>query len=142
MTLQEILNGVEVTASSAAMDLVVGELRYDSRAVKPGDIFVAIRGFETDGHKYIGKAMELGAAAVVCEDIPLHGEPYVQVVSSRRALAQMAANYFGHPAKEMTMVGITGTNGKTTSSRRSSRLSLSRAKVILPTVRGLTSFPA
>lgn len=114
MTLQEILNGVEVTASSAAMDLAVGELRYDSRAVKPGDIFVAIRGFETDGHKYIGKAMELGAAAVVCEDIPTGDVPYVQVVSSRRALAQMAANYFGHPAKEMTMVGITGTNGKTT----------------------------
>ncbi len=114
MTLQEILDGVKVTASSAALDLSIGELKYDSRSVQPGDVFVAIRGFETDGHKYIGKAVERGAAAIICETIPKEGIPYVQVESSRRALAQMAANYFKHPALEMKMVGVTGTNGKTT----------------------------
>lgn len=114
MTLQEILNGVEVKASSAELTAQIGELKYDSREVKAGDVFVAITGFATDGHKYIGKAMELGAAAVVCERIPEGNVPYIQVPSSRRALAQMAANYFNHPAKEMKMIGITGTNGKTT----------------------------
>lgn len=114
MTLQEILNGVDVVSSTAAMTAEIGELKYDSRAVQPGDVFVAITGYATDGHKYIGKAMEQGAAAVVCERIPEGEVPYIQVASSRRALAQMAANYFGHPAKEMKMIGITGTNGKTT----------------------------
>ena len=114
MTLQEILNGVDVVSSTAAMTAEIGELKYDSRAVQPGDVFVAITGYATDGHNYIGKAMEQGAAAVVCERIPEGEVPYIQVASSRRALAQMAANYFGHPAKEMKMIGITGTNGKTT----------------------------
>ena len=115
MILQDILNGVETVACSADRSASIGELKYDSRAVQPGDVFVAITGFATDGHKYIGKAMELGASAVVCERVPEGDVPYVQVKSSRRALAQMAANYFGHPSSEMKMVGITGTNGKTTS---------------------------
>ncbi|MGN1014234.1 MAG: UDP-N-acetylmuramoyl-L-alanyl-D-glutamate--2,6-diaminopimelate ligase [Butyricicoccus sp.] len=114
MILQDILDGVEIVACSADQSAPIGELKYDSRAVQPGDVFVAITGFATDGHKYIGKAMELGASAVVCERIPEGDVPYVQVSSSRRALAQMAANYFGHPSREMKMVGITGTNGKTT----------------------------
>lgn len=116
MKLEKILSGVAVTEQTADAACEIGELRYDSRQVKPGDVFVAITGFETDGHKYIGKAVELGASVVVCEYVPEGGiaAPYVQVESSRRALAQMAANYFDHPADSMTMVGITGTNGKTT----------------------------
>ena len=75
--------------------------------------FVAIRGYATDGHKYIAKAMEQGAAAVVCEEAP-EGVPAVVVENSRIALAEIAANRFGHPAESMVMLGVTGTNGKTT----------------------------
>ncbi len=116
MKLEKILAGVDVAEQTADAACEIKELKYDSRHVQPGDVFVAITGFETDGHKYIAKAIELGAAAVVCEYIPNGGiaVPYVRVPSSRRALAQMAANYFDHPADSMTMIGITGTNGKTT----------------------------
>lgn len=116
MKLEKILGGVEIVEQTTDAACEIGELKYDSRQVKPGDVFVAITGFETDGHKYIDKAIALGAHVIVCEYIPDGGisVPYVRVPSSRRALAQMAANYFDHPADSMTMVGITGTNGKTT----------------------------
>lgn len=116
MKLEKILSDVAVLEQTADAACEIGELKYDSRQVKAGDVFVAITGFETDGHKYIGKAVELGASVIVCEYIPEGGIaiPYVRVESSRRALAQMAANYFDHPADSMTMIGITGTNGKTT----------------------------
>lgn len=115
MTLEKILSGVQVEEQTADVDCEIGELKYDSRQIKPGDVFVAITGYETDGHRYIGKAVEMGASVVVCEHVPEDiSMPYVRVASSRRALAQMAANYFDHPAKQMTMIGITGTNGKTT----------------------------
>lgn len=68
MKLQELLKNVAVKNSTAAQDIDINEVRYDSRAVQPGDLFVAIRGYATDGHKYIAKAMEQGAAAVVCEE--------------------------------------------------------------------------
>ena len=71
-------------------------------------------GFATDGHAYIGKAMAAGAAAVLCQNLPEGEVPYVQVADSRRALAVVGANFFGHPAEDMTMVAVTGTNGKTT----------------------------
>ena len=70
MKLQELLKDVAVKNSTAAQDIEIKEVRYDSRAVQPGDLFVAIRGYATDGHKYIAKAMEQGAAAVVCEEAP------------------------------------------------------------------------
>lgn len=113
MKLQELLKGVAVQACTAAQELDIQEVRYDSRAVQPGDLFVAIRGYATDGHKYIGKALEQGAAAVVCEQAP-EGVPAVVVPNARRALAEIAANRFGHPADHMVMLGVTGTNGKTT----------------------------
>ena len=113
MKLQELLKDVEVKNSTAAQDIEIKEVRYDSRAVQPGDLFVAIRGYATDGHKYIAKAMEQGAAAVVCEEAP-EGVPAVVVENSRIALAEIAANRFGHPAESMVMLGVTGTNGKTT----------------------------
>lgn len=113
MKLQELLKNVAVKNSTAAQDIDIKEVRYDSRAVQPGDLFVAIRGYATDGHKYIAKAMEQGAAAVVCEEAP-EGVPAVVVENSRIALAEIAANRFGHPAERMVMLGVTGTNGKTT----------------------------
>lgn len=113
MKLQELLRGVAVKSSTAAEDLEIREVRYDSRAVQAGDLFVAIRGFATDGHQYIGKALEQGAVAVVCEEAP-DGVPAVVVENARQALAEIAANRFGHPADSMVMLGVTGTNGKTT----------------------------
>ena len=116
MKLEKILKGVDIAEQTADTGMEIGELKYDSRQVQNGDVFVAITGYETDGHKYISKAIELGASAIVLEHVPEGGisVPYIRVDSSRRALAQMAANYFDHPADSMTMVGITGTNGKTT----------------------------
>ena len=113
MKLQELLAGVAVQSRTAAPELEIGDVRYDSRAVEKGDLFVAIRGYATDGHRYIEKALAQGAAAIVCEEAPA-GAPAVVVENSRRALAEIAANRFGHPADSMVMLGVTGTNGKTT----------------------------
>ena len=114
MKLSELLADIQVTTNQVSGDPEIHAVRYDSRAVQPGDLFVAIRGFETDGHKYIAAALEKGALAVVCEqagaDIPAVITP-----SSRQALAQIGANRFEHPAEKLTMIGVTGTNGKTTS---------------------------
>lgn len=112
MKLSQLLEGVPVTAAAASLDTEIAEVRCDSRAVQPGDLFVAIRGFETDGHKYIASAMQRGAAAVVCEEAP-EGVPAVVVEDARAALAMIGANRFGHPADSMVMIGVTGTNGKT-----------------------------
>ena len=90
-------------------------VHYDSRQVMRGGLFVAISGFQTDGHKYIPKAAENGAACIVCEKKPEMQIPYVLVSDARAALAVLGANWFGHPADDMRVIGITGTNGKTTS---------------------------
>ena len=115
MKLKDLLRGIPVLSATADPDLDIGGVSYDSRATKPGDLFVAMKGFAVDGHTFIGKAAAAGAAAVLCQDVPEGMEiPYVRVADSRRALAEVGANYFGHPADDMTMVAVTGTNGKTT----------------------------
>ena len=114
MKLSELLEGVLFSTSTPDLDLdmEIAEVRYDSRAVQPGDLFVAIRGFETDGHNYISSAITRGAAAIVCEEAS--GRiPAVLVKDSRAALARIGINRYGHPSKAMTMIGVTGTNGKT-----------------------------
>ena len=114
MKLRERLRGIEVLSATADLDSEVSGVSHDSRTVRPGDLFVAMRGFAADGHAFIGKAAESGAAAVVCETPPEGDLPYVQVADARRALAVLGANFYGHPAEHMTMIGVTGTNGKTT----------------------------
>jgi len=114
MKLFELLKDVTVVKATADMDMEITGVSYDSRKTCPGDLFVAMTGFATDGHKYIGKAMELGAACVLCQNPPEGEIPYVQVADSRLALALVGAAFFGYPAKEMQIVGVTGTNGKTT----------------------------
>ncbi|OWP63001.1 UDP-N-acetylmuramoyl-L-alanyl-D-glutamate--2,6-diaminopimelate ligase [Hymenobacter amundsenii] len=92
-------------------------LTLDSRQAGPGTVFFALRGTATDGHEFIAKAVEQGAAVVVCEELPADVSPattYVLVADSAQAMALMAAEFYGHPSKEMHLVGITGTNGKTT----------------------------
>ena len=115
MHLKTLLAGLSLRSATADMETEITRISYDSRTTAPGDVFVAMTGFAADGHAYIGKAMAEGAAAVVCERPPEDSSvPYVLVENSRRALAVMAANYYGHPADSMTMVAVTGTNGKTT----------------------------
>ena len=115
MKLQEVLQGIPVLSQTAEPELEITGISYDSRTTKPGDLFVAMPGFAVDGHAFIGKAAAAGAAAVLCERVPAGTDiPYVQVEHARRALAVLSANWFGHPAEAMTMIGVTGTNGKTT----------------------------
>ena len=114
MKLKELLNDIPVQELHADPEMEIPEVQYDSRAVRPGDLFVAMRGFATDGHAYIGRAAECGAACVLCEEEPTVQIPWVRVEDSRRALAVLGANFFGHPADEMVMTAVTGTNGKTT----------------------------
>ena len=89
----------------------------DSRAVVPGAMFVAVRGVAVDGHKFIGKSLEAGATTIVCEEIPQNADSkavYVRVADSRDALGRLASRFYGDPSDELTLVGVTGTNGKTT----------------------------
>ena len=115
MKLKELLKGVEVLEWNADRELEIPDVVYDSRKVTEGSMFVAVSGFATDGNKYIPMAMEKGASVVVTARKPEQETAYVLVSSDRLALAQIGANWFGHPAKSMTMIGITGTNGKTSS---------------------------
>ena len=104
-------------AGTAGPDPVIGGLVYDSRAVAPGDAFFALRGSEADGHDYLGVALELGASALIVETLPdalaLGRACAVLVPDSRRALAPIAARFYGEPSRELTLCGVTGTNGKT-----------------------------
>jgi UDP-N-acetylmuramoyl-L-alanyl-D-glutamate--2,6-diaminopimelate ligase len=100
-------------------DPVVRGIRYDSREVAPGDLFVALRGGLADGHDYLAQALSLGAVALVVEALPaapLGAAPVAVVPDARRALAPLAACFFGRPADELELVGVTGTNGKTSTS--------------------------
>src|SRR5574344_1046293 len=114
MKLKELLQGLNVLEATADLETDISHVSYDSRQTRPGDLFVAMHGFAVDGHDFIGKAMEAGAAAVLCEKAPEGEIPYVRVADSRHALAVVGANFYGHPADAMTMVAVTGTNGKTT----------------------------
>lgn len=114
MKLAELLRDIEVVESHASPELEIADVAYDSRQVTKGAAFVAIRGFESDGHKYIPQAAEKGASCVICEEKPALDVPYVVVRDSRLALAVASKNLFGDPGGEMVMLGVTGTNGKTT----------------------------
>ena len=115
--LKEIIYKVAIEAVKGSTDIPVHKIDFDSRNIVANDVFVAIRGTISDGHEYIGKAISLGAVAIICETFPevlLNGITYIQVKDSNKALAYMAANYFGNPSQNLKLVGITGTNGKTT----------------------------
>ena len=113
MKLAELLSGIDIKEGCYDPELEITGVSYDSRQTKPGEAFVAIPGFASDGYRFIPKALERGATVVICEREPEQKTQYVQVVSCRRALARLGANWFSHPADKMTMIGVTGTNGKT-----------------------------
>jgi UDP-N-acetylmuramoyl-L-alanyl-D-glutamate--2,6-diaminopimelate ligase len=117
MRLQDILYKVSIRSVVGKTDIEVKDIQIDSRKVKKGCVFVAVKGAAADGHQFIDKAIESGAAAVISETIPLsvkEGIVYVQVENSAAAAGYMAHNFFGHPSEKMKIVGVTGTNGKTT----------------------------
>ena len=113
MKLVELLKDVQVLKWNADRSQEITQVVYDSRKVEPGCVFVAVSGFAADGNRFIPMALEKGAAVVVTAKEPEQDVPYVLVENDRLALALMGCNYFGHPAKDMTLIGVTGTNGKT-----------------------------
>ena len=115
MKLSDMLKDIDVIETTADLNMELHGIAYDSRSAKEGDMFVAVTGFETDGHKYIPAAVKNGASVVMCQNIPETDVPYVRISDTRLGLAIAARNFFRDPAGEMKMIGITGTNGKTTS---------------------------
>lgn len=114
MKLKELFSQIPVLEMHADPETELSAVRYDSRKVAPGELFIAIRGFATDGHKYIPSAVQKGAALVVAEEAPSVPVPYVLVKDARRTLALLGAAWYGHPERDLRIVGVTGTNGKTT----------------------------
>ena len=116
--LSKIIQSVGATAVAGRTDREITAVCSDSRKVTPGALFVAVKGFASDGHAYIGSAVAKGAAAVICEEIPegtdLGDATVVTVNDSRHAVAMVADAFYGHPSGKLSLVGITGTNGKTT----------------------------
>ena len=114
MKLRKLLAGVPLTEEEFDGGLEISSLSYDSRTLEPGALFVALPGAKTDGSRFIDQAMERGAAAVLCECPPERPGPWLTTPDARLALALASANWFGHPGEKMTLIAVTGTNGKTT----------------------------
>ena len=115
--LKDILYKVSVSEVYGNTDVAVNAIQFDSRQVQDNDVFVAQKGVTVDGHQYIEKAINLGAKAIICEEIPERRSEqvtYIKVEDSNVALAIIAANYYNNPSKSLQLVGVTGTNGKTT----------------------------
>jgi UDP-N-acetylmuramoyl-L-alanyl-D-glutamate--2,6-diaminopimelate ligase len=116
-TLTELLRDVNVKQIKGAADQVISGITYDSREVTAGSMFFAVKGTRVDGHSYIAQVIEKGAVAIVCEELPItisEGISYIQVADSSYSSGTIASNWFGNPSKKLKLVGITGTNGKTT----------------------------
>ena len=117
MKLNELLKNVKPLAIKGNDQVEIAGVKIDSRQVKPGCLFVAIKGTQVDGHRFIGKAVELGASAILCEALPetlADGVTYVQVKSTEAAVGPVATLFHGDPTARLKLVGVTGTNGKTT----------------------------
>ena len=117
MILDDLLQGIVLLKTVGSTDMQIENIQFDSRKVEAGSLFVATKGTAADGHQYITTAIEKGAVAVVCEDLPADQTPnvtYIKVENSSDALGKMASAWYGFPSSKMTLVGVTGTNGKTT----------------------------
>ena len=117
MVLSELLKNIKPVATIGGADTDITGVNIDSRRIKAGHLFVAMKGTQVDGHKFIGKAVEMGAAAVLCEDLPeerAEGVTYVQVESTEDVVGEVATTFYGNPSTKLRLVGVTGTNGKTT----------------------------
>jgi UDP-N-acetylmuramoyl-L-alanyl-D-glutamate--2,6-diaminopimelate ligase len=116
MKLQDVLYKVSIRSVSGNTNVEVSDVQIDSRKVKKDSVFIAVKGTAADGHQFIDKAVESGAAVIVCEIIPSKkdGVVYIEVENSAAAAGYIANNFFGQPSEKMKVVGVTGTNGKTT----------------------------
>lgn len=115
--LKDILYKVTINAVTGSTSIDVNNIDFDSRNIQDNDVFVAIKGTTVDGHDFVDVAIKNGAMAVICETLPLElvdGITYVEVESTSKALAFMAANFYGNPSENLKLIGVTGTNGKTT----------------------------
>jgi UDP-N-acetylmuramoyl-L-alanyl-D-glutamate--2,6-diaminopimelate ligase len=116
MLLSDILYNVSLKSVTGKTDIDIKKIEFDSRKIEQGTLFVAIKGTQVDGHSFIEKAIDLGASAIICEALPAHynGDvSYIQVENSAKAMGIAAGNFYGNPSKKLSLVGITGTNGKT-----------------------------
>ena len=113
MKLRDLLAGVPLTGGNADLNMEINSISYESRTLEPGALFVTLSGSKTDGHRYVAQALEKGAAAILCREPPRTGS-WLSTPDPRAALARVSAAWFGYPGEEMTLIGVTGTNGKTT----------------------------
>ena len=117
MKLKELLKDIPVITIVGSEDVEITDVNIDSRRIKDGHLFIAMKGTQVDGHKFVPKAIELGAKAVMCEDMPeekAEGVTYVQVESTEDVVGKVATTFHGNPSTKLKLVGVTGTNGKTT----------------------------
>jgi len=117
--LNDILEGIKIGDQTGDTDVAIEHIRFDSRLVNPGDVFVAIRGTSVDGHQFISQVIKSGVAAVICEEFPenlskKNQSVLIKVNDTRYALGIMASNFYNHPSEKINLIGVTGTNGKTT----------------------------
>ncbi|MEO8533845.1 MAG: UDP-N-acetylmuramoyl-L-alanyl-D-glutamate--2,6-diaminopimelate ligase [Flavobacterium sp.] len=115
--LKDILYKVAIESVTGSTEIDIQKIEFDSRKIQEKDVFVAIRGSLSNGHDFIEKAIQLGAVAIICDELPGNlekGITYIKVIDTNSALAFMAANYFENPSDKLKLVGVTGTNGKTT----------------------------
>ena len=114
MKLKEVLNNLDIKSISGDIDIDINNIEYDSRKVSEGTLFVCVKGFNSDGHKYINSAIEKGAKVfLVEEDINIEGYTFIKVEDTRKDLAIVSDNFYNHPSQKMNVIGVTGTNGKT-----------------------------
>lgn len=117
LTIKEILNDIDVVSLSGEQNPLISSIEFDSRKVKEGSLFIAVKGYKSDGHDFIAEAVAAGATAVICQTLPEvqdNGICWVRTTDSARALGYAASNFFGNPSTSLKLVGVTGTNGKTT----------------------------
>ena len=116
MKLNEVLKNIHPIKIVGDAEVEITGVNIDSRRIKAGHLFIAMKGTQVDGHQFIAKAIELGAKSILCEDLPesVTGVTYVQVASTEDAAGKVATLFYGDPSRKLKLVGVTGTNGKTT----------------------------
>jgi UDP-N-acetylmuramoyl-L-alanyl-D-glutamate--2,6-diaminopimelate ligase len=117
MKIEEILNGIDVVSISGETNVVITSIEFDSRNITKGSLFVAVKGYKSDGHDFIGSVVSSGAIAVLCEVLPQNPDKnvcWIKTNNSAKALGIAASNFYGNPSSSLKLVGVTGTNGKTT----------------------------
>ena len=117
MKLQEIINGINIIETKGNGNLDISDIHIDSRKVEENHLFIAVKGTQTDGHAYIGKAIEKGAKAIICENFPedlKNDVTYIKVADTEDCVGKIATTFYGNPTSKLELIGVTGTNGKTT----------------------------